>query len=430
MSDKEELRFPTKPATDLDSAWTIFDPIMAVDPSSEFYVPRSDIRLQQLTHQLKRSPTKIHAFLCGHRGSGKTTELRRLSSLEEIKEKFLILFLSASDFRDEIVDLTHDALILEMGLALIETGKEHGLSRKYEKELDEWGRSIVKSFFHDQEVDAEAGTKARAWIPFFSASLKSRRQWSVEKRELLDPKIRDLVNIVNRTAVALQEKAGKQLLVILDDLEKGDSDAHHEMHERVFQENYESLVKPRFSVIYTLPIYFRALPGNRIPHDELYNFSALRIYSRDEKKEPKPGLAKDGDGYRLMRDFVERRIAEGIELFESDEDLDELIRIGGGLFRETARAIQQAAFFAQTSNAAKIGAEHTRLVFDQLKKDFQPMIRGRAVETLKAVDLTLEGWVDDVEPFLQSRAVVEYENGEIWLDLRYVLKEYVRELKS
>ncbi len=35
-----------------------------------------------------------------------------------------------------------------------------------------------------------------------------------------------------------------------------------------------------------------------------------------------------------------------------------------------------------------------------------------------------------VEPYLQSRAVVEYENADLWLDVRYVLKAYVKGLGS
>ncbi|MBA2593010.1 MAG: hypothetical protein H0U97_12470 [Gammaproteobacteria bacterium] len=41
-----------------------------------------------------------------------------------------------------------------------------------------------------------------------------------------------------------------------------------------------------------------------------------------------------------------------------------------------------------------------------------------------------EGWVPGVEPFLQNRAVVEYENGDLWLDLRSLLKPYVRKLQA
>jgi hypothetical protein len=72
----------------------------------------------------------------------------------------------------------------------------------------------------------------------------------------------------------------------------------------------------------------------------------------------------------------------------------------------------------------------TRKVFEQVKKEYQPLIRGKAINILKEVQSSAQGWVDGVEPFLQSRAVVEYENGDLWLDLRHVLKEYVSGLQA
>lgn len=219
------------------------------------------------------------------------------------------------------------------------------------------------------------------------------------------------------------------MLVIVDDLEKGESDAHREMHERLFQEHYDVLVQPRLSLVYTLPVYFRALPGSRIPNDELYAFSAARIYDQMEKAKDRPVLDRDGLGYKLMRSFVERRVEDLDAVFVPDV-LDKLLLIGGGLFRETARAIREAAYLAQLRGGDRVEAEDAEKVFDQVKKEYQPIVRGKAVGILKAVLDTPQGWVPDVEPFLQSRAVVEYENGDLWLDLRYVLKAYVRSLEG
>jgi hypothetical protein len=108
--------------------------------------------------------------------------------------------------------------------------------------------------------------------------------------------------------------------------------------------------------------------------------------------------------------------------------LDELLLIGGGLFRETARAIYDAADFAVDRGAGRIEPQDVQEVYNHVRKDYQPMIRGDAIEVLNSVLESEQGWVPGVEPYLQSRAVVEYENAELWLDVRYPLKPYVREL--
>lgn len=416
------------PATTMLEVWEVFEPTLVVNPASEFYIPRTDPKLQRLTFDLKQSRVDLHAFLCGHRGSGKTTELNRLCLDQEIQNKYLTLFLSSLNFGSEVVHLTHDALLVEIGLALTEEGRKWGMTDALANELDIWGRQVVTSFVHDESIKAEVGAKANAWLAFFKAQLGTRREWKQEEKLKLEPRIQDLIDILNRMAQELKNLTRRKVLVVIDDLEKGESDAHKEMHSRLFQENYETLVQPRFSIIYTLPIYFRSMVGSRIPTDELYAFSAVHLYGRTQKDRIAPHLNPSEDGYQLMRNFVAKRLQTPSSVF-ADDVLDELLRIGGGLFRETARAIHDAAYFAYNRNANRISTEDASQVFNQVKKEYQPSIRGAAIPLLKKVLESDQGWVDGVEPFLQSRAVVEYENGDLWLDLRYVLKAYVRDMK-
>jgi hypothetical protein len=324
-----------------------------------------------------------------------------------------------------VVHLTHDALLVEVGLAMRKAGLECSMPTSLAEELDRWGRQVVTSFIHDESIKAEAGAKGSAWLAFFRAQLGTRREWKREERLKLEPRIQDLIDILNRMAQDLKNRTNKKVLVVIDDLEKGESDAHKEMHSRLFNENYETLVQPRFSIIYTLPIYFRSLAGIRIPQDELYAFSAVHLYEREHKTVIAPPLDANREEYQLLRRFVEKRLENPSAVF-GDGVLDELLRIGGGLFRETARAIHEAAYFAYNRGADRIETEDARQVFTQIKKEYQPLIRGDAIRLLKQVLESDQGWVDGVEPYLQSRAVVEYENGDLWLDLRYVLKEYVR----
>lgn len=416
-----------KPATNLDEVWEIFDPNLEIDPKSPLYVPREDHHLQGLTFDLKKAKAPLHAFLCGHRGSGKTTELKRLRADPELLERYLPVYLTAAALGTELVHLTHDALLVGIGRALAKAGENHGLKEDWQAELDEWGRQVVKTFLHNKSALANVGAKADAWFAYFRAQLQSRRSWTQEQREILEPRVQDLLGIVDRIAQDLARGSGKRVLVIVDDLEKGESEAERGMHQRLFQEQYDVLTQPQFSIVYTLPISFRALPEGRIPKDQIYAFSAARLYERVDKERDRPPVDSSLPGHELMRGFVERRLVSTSELLD-EETLEELIRIGGGLFRETAWALRDAARSALLRGASRIDREDARSVFHQIKKKYQPSIRGEAIGILKAVLKSREGWVHGVEPFLQSRAVMEYENDDLWLDVRYVLKDYVRGL--
>lgn len=416
------------PAGSLEEIFTLFDPTLEIDPSEKFYIPRTDHGLRKLSSDLLRSPNYLHAFLCGHSGSGKTTELKRLVREPEILERFLPIFLTGAEF-GETVHLTHDALLVEIGLALTRFGKPLGLDSDIAEKLDTWGREVVKTFYDSKAAEAEAGAEGNAWIAWFKATLSTRREWSTEKKQVLEPRVQDLMKILDEIAQDLKNRSGRRILVVVDDLEKGESDAHKAMHTRLFEESYDVLVQPRFSIVYTLPIYFRALAGSRIPQDRIYAFSAARLYGIEEKAKDRPPLDHESPGYKLMRQFVEARLADPAALIAPDA-LDPLLRIGGGLFRETARSVRDAAYFVELRGGSRIEAADAEQVFNQVKKEYQPMIRGEAVAILKAVLARREGWVPGVEPYLQSRAVVEYENGDLWLDLRSVLKRYVRELED
>ncbi len=424
-----ELTSGLKPAKKMEDVWTIFDPALTMDPRTEYYIQRTDPELQKLSFELKHSDNYTHVFLCGHRGSGKTTELNRLYLDPEIEEKYLPVYMTARTFGSETVHLTHDAILLEMGLKLVEFGESFDLPAQFRKEIENWGKQVVTTYLKDKDARAEVGAKAGAWLAFFKAQLSTRREWKREEKQILEPKVQDLLDILNRMAQDMKNRTGKRLLVMVDDLEKGESDAHRAMHSRLFIENYPLLVQPRFSIIYTLPVYFRGLRDSRIPNDQLYAFSAVRLYDKEDKAQDTPPLKKRKSGYQLMKKFVEKRLQGPEKIFEKGV-LDELLRIGGGLFRETARAIREASYMALQEGKQRITKEHARKVYHQIKKEYQPIIRGDAIEILRNVTESTQGWVPGVEPFLQSRAVVEYENDDLWLDLRYVLKPYIKELST
>lgn len=413
------------PAKELEQVLDLFEPTTEVDATLEsaFYVDRNEDGLKKLTRKLERNK-RFHGFLCGHVGSGKSTELRRLTTNEKIKALYLPLFISVQSLQIDNVNLTHDALLLGIGLQLIEHTDKRQLDPKYQEQLNQWGKSLVKTYIKDESIDSQIGAKADAWLVFFKALLKSRTTWKLEEKLNLEPKILDLIMILNNMAQDLFNNTGKRLLVMIDDLEKGDSDAEKQMHHRLFSEYYSVLTQPNFNIIYTLPVYFRGLVNHRIPKESIFSFSAVRIYDLEHKKANTPPLNKELPGYKLIKKFIDQRLDSAADLFEENV-LDELILIGGGLFRDTDAVIVDATYYAIDRNADQVSMQDAKKAFDNLKKDYQPFIRGNAIDVLSEVVNSEKGWVENVEPFLQSRAVVEYENGDIWLDVRYVLKSYL-----
>lgn len=217
-----------------------------MDPESEFYIQRQDDELGRLRFELSRLKQGVpfKAFLCGHGGSGKTTELKRLAQRPEIRVRFLPVTVSVQQSGKDTVDLTHDALKVEIGLALLDAGREHDILKSHAKALEEWGRSVVKTYLKRDEMEAEAGAGGTAWLAWFKATLKVRRSWDVQAQQQFEPRVSELVALVDRIAQDIENRSGRRVLVLVDDLEKGDSEGHRTMHLRLFSEHYETLVQP------------------------------------------------------------------------------------------------------------------------------------------------------------------------------------------
>ena len=415
----------SQPAKNLEDLLDLFERDQNTELNEHFYVERQERGLNKLTRKLERN-RRFKAFVCGHVGSGKTTELKRLKSDPKINALYQSVFISVDELNIDVVNLTHDALMLNIALQLMD--QFAWLKADFESEINDWGNTLVQTIIDETNADAklDAGIP-NLWFVKFKASLKYRHNMKEEQKRNLEPKVADLIEILDRMALAFNEKEQKHLLVMVDDLEKGSTDNHKQMHQRLFSEFYSILTGPSFNIIYTIPVYFKSTKNHRIESQDIYSFPACRLYDIEQKNEDKPTLDVNSQGYQLVKNFILQRIDSNVELFEEGV-LDELILIGGGLFRDTENAIVDAVESALDRDSDTINLDDCKIIFDELKKKYQPAITGRTKEVLQQIMQIKDGWVEDVEPLLQSRAVLEYENGDTWLDVRYVLKAHINKL--
>lgn len=416
-----------KPATNLDEVFDLFDPISDNYNNDNFYVPRSEKSLNRLSKMLKRG-RRFHGFLCGHVGCGKTTELKRLIKEKDVTDKYYPVLFSIKDIQVDTNKLSHDALLISIGHTLISKCPAEVLDPKFADRLNKWGAQLIKATLNSVEVNKQIKGDIKLWLVHFRAYLRHRDIKKEQSKQVIEPKVIELIDLINEMSIEIELKTGKKLLVLVDDLEKG-NDGDRQMHHRIFNEYYDVITKPNFNIIYTLPVYFRGLTDKRIRDEDIFSFSAARLYNPEKKSERQPKLDHQSEGYQLVKNFINKRIANPDELFAKDV-LDQLILIGGGLFRETDLAISQAADFAMDRNSDTIEQQDVDVVFNEIKKNFQPSIRSKELQLLKQVQESKIGWINDIEPLLQSGAVVEYANGDIWLDIRYVLKAFVEQLSS
>jgi len=407
-------------AGNLEDAWYNFEPSLSLPfPKGEpFFVQRDDYTLERMRKNIIRHKGTVKKFfLCGHTGSGKSTELNRLAQDRELNETFFVIKALAEGL--DINNLTYIDLLLLMGFEIHRTAVKDSnikVPNNLKKELEDWSIKVVKTFDKNDSIEAEVRAGAGAWITSFWTRMKTRSDYKTQKKQVIDPKLGDLITIIDNLAIHIKNKTGKPPLMIFDDLEKGTS---LEKKKELFSDNYSNIAAPRLHALLTLPVAFRAMPGNEIPADQIYTYPSVKIYEMPTKKSKK--TVWNLQGKQTMARFIETRIDSKL----IDENArDEIILIGNGIFKETCRAMQLAIDHAEANKRGKVTQADAEFVFNEIKKDFQPMLRDDEVAVCKNV-LKNHRWTEGVEPLIYANAVVEYENADVWLDLRHSIKDLV-----
>jgi hypothetical protein len=111
-----------------------------IDEMDERFVPTESARgefsyndllkpygVDPVNYTLKFTPNCVYSLFCGHRGCGKSTELRRLNARLNKPELFFVVFVDALKELD-LQNLTYAEILLALAKILIERIETEGLT--------------------------------------------------------------------------------------------------------------------------------------------------------------------------------------------------------------------------------------------------------------------------------------------------------------
>lgn len=404
-------------ADNLDIAWSNFDPFFPLPADCPFHVERKGKPLNKLIRALlreHRQPPKY--FFSGHRGCGKSTELNRLAADDEINRKFFVVKYSVKDVCD-VNNLDYVDVLFSIGAQLYlqytDAGKE--LRPELIEALEGWRNDIVEQIREEIasfETSMEAGLKTF----FLSILAKIRAEDTTRKtiRRKIEPRLSELIDKTNLIAADIEGKEKKKVLVLIDDLDKLGLDPA----KKIFYDNYTAITQPACAIVYTVPISmffaqeFTAIRENR------FFLPNVKLHFKKERDNP------DKKGYALMESFIFRRMKE--ELIEQ-EALVHAIKMGAGVFRETARIMQIAADSALENDRNRIIKEDAERAEREIRSDFKRILKPKDYVTLKEICMNNEiCGIENVGDLLHNLSVLEYMNDETWCDIHPTLEELLR----
>ncbi|GAA0357426.1 hypothetical protein NE235_36475 [Actinoallomurus spadix] len=410
---------------------------MALEPDDTRYVPIYDdtriaaddpVAMMQTTVEWTIE-TSVQLF-SGFRGTGKSTELRRLR--KRLRDAgYIVLLFDAEDYLNLSIPVDVPDFLLAVAGAVGEKVVEEGLLPDDPAKLSYWERfeGFLKRI-RVPEVSAEVNTGlvkvgAKANLrsdPEFTRMLQQRMTGH------LGAFVDDVRGYMHDVSMALRSAHpdAEGVVLIVDSIEhiRGISNNAEEVQrsvESLFAVHASKLHFKGFHLIYTVPPWLKVLfPGLSSLYEPggVQVLPTLKVCGRDGRQPFEPGLeimervvAHRGDWQRLLSPEQLRHVT-----LQSGGHLRDLLRILADLLRRTTKLPVTDELVQRTLAAAR--NEFLPIAEDDAR--WLAQIAGDNSVALPDVDR-----LPTLARFLDTHLVLCYRNGEEWYNVHPLIREEV-----
>lgn len=160
-----------------------------------------------------------------------------------------VAFFSVADLI-EMSDVNHVNILYAIALTLLTKATENGvqISKETEKSLREWF-TTTQTETVTKDLKSEIGLGGE-WLKLITAKLKNEATFREEIKKTYERKVSELARKADEIASIIQADTKKEVLVIIDDLDKLDLG----LVEDIYKNNINSLFLPKFRIVFTIPI--------------------------------------------------------------------------------------------------------------------------------------------------------------------------------
>lgn len=373
----------------------------------------SRVRKALGVHPSKRrlaAPDQRYYLFCGHRGCGKSTELRRISNDLHDPNIYYVVFADATDELD-VNNLKYQDVLLHLAGKLVEKLVTDGISidAVYLQSLEDWFTQRVER--HEQTrtfaADAKMGAQGAVGLPFLakvfaaiSTTFKTNSTYKDELRRTLRNYFTDFSDAFNRLIDAAEESIrtasrGCRVLFVVDGTDRLSGDDA----QALFVADVHQLQQVRGLFIYCAPVSL-AYEGSAIGQNfsDIFRLPMIKVTIEDDS----PNAA----GHDAMRNMLHLRAAS--DLFDSGV-ADYLIEHSGGHPRDLLRLLLNAFKHAEHD---RFDGESARRAVRELASDYRRILDPEDYALLASVDLgrSLPSGSERVRDLLYNLALLEYND--------------------
>ncbi|MDD2892881.1 MAG: AAA family ATPase [Halothiobacillaceae bacterium] len=383
--------------------------------------------------KLRDAPSSKCILFGGHRGCGKSTELREIARELHGDQRFYVVQLDALKQLD-INNLTYADVALSLAETLASRVSQDGISVDdiYLSPLRDWFKDVTQNTAFENELSSEiqAGAEADAGLPFIgklfaklTTSIKSNATYTTEIRNNVRNSFTKLAEAFNALLLAIEEKIkqknkGLAVLFVIDGIDRlCGEDANN-----FFIRDFHQLRQLHANSIFCAPISLLNEDGQ-----VSQNFDA--VFRLPMVKLTEKGVAEPiQNALQIMREFVFKRLPQ--DNFDTSETLDSLIKHSGGHPRDLLRLI---TYCFQETDEGPITYDIAKQAMKRLSNDYRRLIQPDDYKLLVEIDRKGTDFAPVTEQssrLLYDLALLEY-NSYWWQSHPAVrsLDAYVTELR-
>ena len=424
-----------------DKCLDIFDPgeVLVGQRGQNLYCERGHSPFDELRSHFRptsQSARPSIAFFSGHRGSGKSSLLLRL--LADFADDYFVVYFDTEHNLDSRTANQVDLLYL-LGATIYRVAQKEGVEVRPEL-LQELANSVYTITYKTKEAEEEALNVGKlveglvcfganmlgagigsqlagaALRPFNFSSGVSKE---VASRREIEPQVQNIINHVNLIIAEVQQKTKKNLLVVVDGLDKLQ---RPEQVDLVFLQS-RALFGPVCRIIYTLPmVAFTSLDFGQA-EGEAKSFLLPNIKLFDKTCE----TTHDQQGYGFLRKVVSKRIKAMDQTLDGvfePEALNLLIFKSGGVMRDFIRLVQDAISNAKLLALDKVNAISAQNAIDERVVQLSLRLSQTMIEELREVRKNKRpSGSEESRTLLHGLFIVAYRNRKTWFDAHPILWE-------
>jgi energy-coupling factor transporter ATP-binding protein EcfA2 len=367
------------------------------------------------------APEKEYIIFCGHRGCGKSTELRRLYKMLNKDGLFFVVFLDVLEELDPN-NLQYVDVLMALAKKLFEELKESSveINKVFLTNLNLWFSERIETNEKTKELalDIKTGAEAEAGIPFLSKifasitnSFKIGSTYKEELRSIIKNTFsqfaypfNQLLEVAKNAVMQKGRKGG--LLFMIDGTDRlAGEDARNFFIDDV---NQLQLIQSNF--VYSAPIHL-LYEGNQVQqHFRHFTLPMIKVTDKTTRE-------KFTDGYEVLKQMIYKRVDK--KLFDSEDTVNTIIEYSGGSPRELIKILWYAFLNKNTGLFDKASVEKA---IKQLATDYRRFLEKGDYQILCNIDTTGELSNTERDKFLLYNSAI-FEYNQFWQMSNPVIRE-------